>query len=69
MSTDTWRAIMDLNERVARLEERIESLEKKIDDLKRSLDQRNTMIKYMIYVYMGTLGFVASLFGLGWRPP
>ena len=58
--------MQSIEERVAALEAKMDLMLKELDDIKRELRKRNGYIKYMIYMYISTLSFLAALLGIHW---
>ena len=63
------RELIKINERLARIETRLDNIEQDIDELKQTVNKRNGYLKFIIVMVGMVLSFVATMFGMGWRPP
>lgn len=59
-------APLTTEERVSALEAKVDMILKELEDIKRELRKRNNYVKYMLYMYISTLSFLAALLGIHW---
>lgn len=70
------KILRDHENRITRLEEKYESIDSRLDDMDKKIDlliqivsQNKMNQKTTIIILIIILSFIATMFGLGWRPP